>query len=153
MPEGGVPIPNAGMRLRVAIFLLATAMTIACEPSQQRRSSGAETLVDETVVDEPQGGGPVVGGPCTYEPFEFRAAVDSALSDGTLLVSALDAVTTDGRCHLLQDAGEGHWRVLTRGGNASPTRGDTVDVSGEVITTGTCTPCALGYSLASGRDR
>lgn len=125
--------------LRASMVLLIVASTASCEgrPPPPPRA------------DPTDEGQPLVGGSCTYEPFEFRAVVDSSLSDGALLVRPQGMVPTGGRCHLLQDAGDGRWRLLAQSGRAPPARGDTITVSGEVITLGTCTPCSLGYQLAS----
>lgn len=143
-PKWCTPSNDSTVCIRAALLLLAAVTLTACDGSDGGPSGRGESAVDGAAAN-----GPVVGGACAYEPFAFRATVDSALPDGALLVSALDAVPTGGRCHLLQDAGDGHWTVLQGAGTGTPARGDTIEISGEVIVTGTCTPCALGYRLAS----
>jgi len=133
---------NAARRtiVRASVVLAVVATAASCEeeppPPRVRQVEQAGQNDDQQ---------PVVGGACTYEPFEFRAVVDSSLSDGTLLVRPQDVVPIGGRCHLLRDAGDGRWRVLAQDGRIQASSGDSITVSGQVITLGTCTPCALGY--------
>jgi hypothetical protein len=71
----------------------------------------------------------------------FRGTVDSVRSDGWVLVRVMDSIPANlGLC--LRNEGA-RWRVPAPRGDDPVGRGDTIEVSGEVILTGTCTPCSL----------
>lgn len=123
------------------VLVLASLVLAGCdgprEPPPGDGGSAGET--DST---------PLVGGPCTYERIAFRGTVDSVLSDGALLVRT-DTVPTPfrRRCDLAGDPETGRWRVPYRTTGAAPSRGDSVEVTAEVIVTGACVPCSLGSRI------
>jgi hypothetical protein len=108
----------------------------ACDREQERpRSAGGAGSGSE----------PVVGGACTYEDVTFRAVVDSVLRVGpALLVHALDTVDVAGDlCRSAGEDGVARWRVPVPASGPEVRPGDTLEITGRVIATGTCTPCAL----------
>lgn len=86
---------------------------------------------------------PLAGGACSYAPLAFTAIVDSVLANRDVILHAVDSVPAAARiCHLLRDQGDGRWRATgSLAGRLVP--GDTARVEGEVIESGTCTPCAI----------
>jgi hypothetical protein len=74
-------------------------------------------------------------------PVAFRGTVDSVGSDGRVLVQVLDTVPANlGLCLRSEGA---RWWVPSPPPADSIGRGDTIEVSGQVIVTGTCAPCSV----------
>lgn len=139
--------------LATVLVLFAAALiagTAGCREQrvEPERRGASERGADERRADST----PVVGGSCSYERVEFTAIVDSLRPPNRdLIIHAIDSVPfRAGSCHLLRDEGNGRWRILaSAAGNLAP--GDTALVGGEVIRTGTCTPCSLGVQAVRER--
>lgn len=106
-------------------------------------SCGQDRRADPGPGADPEPGEePVVGGPCSYEPLSFTVVVDSVLPNGDFLLDPVDSVPAAAGYCPLREAGNGLWRA-----SASVVQrlvsGDTAVVEGEVIVTGTCTPCSI----------
>jgi hypothetical protein len=93
---------------------------------------------------------PLVGGACLYDRFVFRAAVDSVLPDGALLVRPDTGLTTRRRCDRVEEVRPGQWRAPRPVSGPAPVSGDSVEVAAEVIVTGTCVPCTANTRVVSG---
>jgi hypothetical protein len=85
---------------------------------------------------------PVVGGPCTYRPLSFSVIVDSVLTSGDVILHAVDSIPQAAAHCPLRDEGNGRWRA-SQSVVQRVVSGDTAVVEGEVIETGTCTPCSI----------
>lgn len=123
--------------------IIGSVLSGACE-SEQRGGSDSAAVAGDTTPEPP-----LVGGACSYQPLTFRATVDSVFGDGALLVRADSVPATAGACHLIRDEGLGRWRVPGPRSGESSEVGDTVEVAGEVIVMGTCTPCSVNTSVIS----
>lgn len=131
--------------VRNAVVVLAgvAVLLAACGTSDRPRPSGSDSTEDTT---------PMVGGACTYETVTFRAVVDSVLPGPRLLVQELDSVAANAA--LCRSVGEGsvaRWLVPAPASGRAVGRGDTLEVTGQVIVTGTCSPCALQSRHLGGR--
>ncbi len=105
-------------------------MATACQ--SERPSPVPDETRDNTL--------PIVGGACTYEPLAFRAVVDSVASNRAVLVQVLDSLPANAPTCLREGPPDRWWVPAP----AEPiVSGDTIDVSGQVIVTGTCSPCSL----------
>lgn len=92
---------------------------------------------------------PIAGGACTYMPVAFGGTVDSVGFDGRVLVQVLDSIPANlGLC--LRNEGA-RWWVPSPPPDDPISRGDTIEVSGEVIVTGTCAPCSVRSRPSSQR--
>lgn len=123
------------------VLALAALPGAACgrQETQAGRDAGRDT----------DSSPPLVGGPCTYEHIGFRAVVDSVLTDGALLVRLDTTLTVRGLCDQVREVGGGRWRVPGPAARPQATPGDSVEVGGDVIVTGTCVPCSVATRLLS----
>lgn len=134
----GTVRPNVTVRV-VTALLLGTLLVIGCDPGGgQGSGSGNAPPARDEAEDVP-----LTGGACSYEELSFRATVDSVLGDGSLLVRADSVPSLLESCGDVGEVGQDRWRVPAAGGADSPARGDTVEIVGEVIVSGTCVPCAV----------
>ncbi|MGD8601031.1 MAG: hypothetical protein PVF19_06770 [Gemmatimonadota bacterium] len=131
-------------RLLLVLFAFVTLLS-GCDKDRSRPISGNDASDSDTV--------PLVGGSCTYEDVAFPAAVDSVLAGrGLLIVEALDSVATEP--NLCGSVAEGvgiRWIVPPPASGPEVRVGDVLDVEGQVLVTGTCTPCSLRSRHVQGR--
>ncbi|HZD04396.1 MAG TPA: hypothetical protein VE173_05750, partial [Longimicrobiales bacterium] len=137
--------PVIRIRRILAGLALATLVGAGCD-SQGKQ--GGRVVSRDTSPDPP-----LVGGPCTYEHLAFRATVDSMLADGALLVRPDTTPAAGGLCDQVREAGGGRWRVPGPATGPRPTPGDTIEVVGDVIVTGTCVPCSTNTRVVAGGGR
>ena len=131
-------------RLLLVLFAFVTVLS-ACEKDRSRPISGSDASDSDTV--------PLVGGSCTYEDVAFRAAVDSVLAGrGLLIVEALDGLATEPNlCGSVTEGVGIRWIVPPPASGPGVRVGDVLDVEGQVLVTGTCTPCSLFSRRVEGR--
>jgi hypothetical protein len=131
-------------RLLLVLFVFVTLLS-ACERDRSRPISGGDASDSDTV--------PLVGGSCTYEDVAFRAAVDSMLTGrGLLIVEARDTVATEPNlCGSVTEGAGIRWIVPPPASGPEVRVGDVLDVEGQVLVTGTCTPCMLRSRHVQGR--
>lgn len=121
---------------RLPVVRCLVVVTTACALNACQ-GDGARPVPHDTIRDSV----PLVGGACTYAPVAFRGIVDSVAPDGRVLVQVLDSVP--GNLSLCLRSEDALWWVPSPRQEQGVSHGDTIEVSGEVIATGTCTPCSL----------
>lgn len=128
--------PSARIARTVTCVILTSLAAISCgqdRPSDARPDPDPEPERNEE---------PVAGGACSYRPLSFSVIVDSVLTSGDAILHAVDSIPRAAGFCPLREEGNGRWRA-----SQSIVRrivpGDTAVVEGEVIETGTCTPCSI----------